>query len=221
MPAKGSSYATAARHEAQQILAHAPFHVGPARAPAPLAGLLHAIGRGLDDAFGKPTAWVWEHTVVSLHGAIGNWAWLLLAGAGLAVGGGVGVLLLGRRGVVGDEAEVAMSAAAVPDAQALERAADDAEERGAYDLAVRLRFQAGLCRLETRGIIASRLTATTDGLRARLGSPAFDRLAARHEAIAYAHDPASKEDFESARTGWRLVLEETEALTASASDKRR
>ena len=77
-----------------------------------------------------------------------------------------------------------------------------AEREADYERAVRLRFRAGLLRLDIE-------PSTTSGAAARtLRSPTFDALAARFDAIAYGHRPAGADDAAAAREGWRAVLAE-------------
>ena len=78
------------------------------------------------------------------------------------------------------------------DPDALERAADAAQERGAFDEAIRLRFQAGLLTLGDRGRLDYRPSLLTGDARRALHSDTFDRLAATFERVAYAHAPAER-----------------------------
>ncbi len=92
------------------------------------------------------------------------------------------------------------------DPSALERAADAAEARHAFDEAIRLRFQAGLLMLGERGRLAYRPSLLTGEARRELHSEAFDALAARFEQVAYAHVPADERQAADTREGWRTVL---------------
>ena len=97
----------------------------------------------------------------------------------------------------------------VEDAQmAMELVLQAQLERGDLDEAVRLRFRAGLARLEAAGVIASRLVTTTDQVRRTVHNRTFDDLATQHEAIAYAGQRASSAEAGAARVGWPLVIEE-------------
>jgi hypothetical protein len=92
------------------------------------------------------------------------------------------------------------------DPRALERAADAAEARHAYDDAIRLRFQAGLLMLGERGRLAYRPSLLTGEARRELHSETFDELAAHFEQVAYAHAAADEHLAADAREGWRAVL---------------
>jgi hypothetical protein len=96
------------------------------------------------------------------------------------------------------------------DPDVLERRADDAERRGELEHALRLRFRAGLLRLDGRGAIRWRPSITTGEVRRRLSSDRFDGLATRFEEVTYGEQPAAAPDLEDARAGWRRVLEEVD-----------
>jgi hypothetical protein len=88
----------------------------------------------------------------------------------------------------------------------LERLAEEAERRGEHEAALRLRFRAGLLRLDARGAIEYRPSLQTHEVAVTLGSEAFDRLAAGFDDVVYGERPASAEDVEAARRDWEAVL---------------
>jgi uncharacterized protein DUF4129 len=88
----------------------------------------------------------------------------------------------------------------------LERLAEEAERRGEHEAALRLRFRAGLLRLDARGAIEYRPSLQTHEVSATLGSEAFDRLATGFDEVVYGERPARAEDVESARRDWEAVL---------------
>ncbi len=88
----------------------------------------------------------------------------------------------------------------------LEREADRAERDGEWERAVRLRFRAGLLRLDDRRVIAYRPSLTTGEVARSVGSPAFREVGERFDAIAYGGRTAEREDAEHARRGWAEVL---------------
>jgi hypothetical protein len=92
------------------------------------------------------------------------------------------------------------------DPDALERAADTAERAGRLDVAVRLRFRAGLLRLGDRGAIRYLPSVTTNEVRRVLGSEAFDELARTFDAIAYGGRDAKPPDVDAARREWPRVV---------------
>jgi hypothetical protein len=92
------------------------------------------------------------------------------------------------------------------DPRTLEREAELAERDGAWDLAVRLRFRAGLLRLDRAGALDYRPSLTTGEVAAIVDSPVFDDLGATFDAIVYGGRRAVQEDAQAARDGWALVL---------------
>jgi hypothetical protein len=90
---------------------------------------------------------------------------------------------------------------------ALERRADEAERRGDHEDALRLRFRAGLLRLDARGAIAFRPSLQTGEVARALRSDAFDRLAADFDEVVYGARPATPDDVATARREWDRVLE--------------
>jgi hypothetical protein len=204
-----SSYSNGARRQAVHILSQPPFVNKPSRIPDPLAGVLHAIGRAFDDTVGKPLGWLGRHLSVAAHDVFGRFTWLALILLALGIGVLAATLLIRRRTRIGKRDTTAVLAALTgEDAGMLEAEADAAEQRGDLEEAVRLRFRAGLARLESAGVIASRLVTTTEQVRRTVHNPTFDGLAIRHEAIAYAGQTASLTDAGSAREGWPRVIKE-------------
>lgn len=94
------------------------------------------------------------------------------------------------------------------DPDVLEREADDAERQGDLDTALRLRFRAGLVRLDAAGAIKLRPSLTTGEVRRHIRSDALHDLTAAFEAVAYAGEPAGPDDVAAARREWPRVLAE-------------
>jgi hypothetical protein len=90
----------------------------------------------------------------------------------------------------------------------LSREADEAERRGDYAAAVRLRFQAGLARLDELGAIQLRPSLTATGAVRESGIGAIGGLAHTYERIAFGGRGASAADAVAQRTGWSAVFEE-------------
>lgn len=90
----------------------------------------------------------------------------------------------------------------------LEEAADLAAERGEIGEAVRLRFRAGLLRLDEAGLIRFRPGLTSAEITDSLQSPVFESLAIRFDEIVYGHQSATAEDDEIAQNGWRDLLDQ-------------
>jgi hypothetical protein len=101
----------------------------------------------------------------------------------------------------------------VPDAATLgpaelERRALEAERDGDLDAAVRLRFAAGLLRLDAIDAIQLRPSLTSGAIGRTLHSPRYDDLASTHDAIAYGGREAAGEDATTAREEWPVVVGE-------------
>ena len=94
------------------------------------------------------------------------------------------------------------------DPAALEREADRAAAAGEWDTAVRLRFRAGLLRLDARRLIEYRPSLTTGEVAAAIVSPAFERVGADFDAIAYGGAAARRGRRGASREGWQRVLSE-------------
>jgi hypothetical protein len=92
------------------------------------------------------------------------------------------------------------------DPDGLEREADQAERRGELDRAFRLRFLAGLVRLDDAGHLTFRPSLTTREVVRKVPSPTLASLAGKLEDIVYGGRLARKDDVEAARSGWPQVL---------------
>jgi hypothetical protein len=97
---------------------------------------------------------------------------------------------------------------AVVDPDALEREAEQAERDGDLERAVRLRFRAGLLRLDRARAIEFRPSLTTTEVSRAVRSAAFDELALTFEEVAYGGRAASGPDVEEARREWPALLAE-------------
>jgi hypothetical protein len=153
-----------------------------------LTGITHWIGRVLSHA---PTLLLLLIALVAVGLAIAFIVSKVRATRGAADGGARG------REIDGSPIE---------DPAELERAADAAERAGQLDVAVRLRFRAGLLRLGDRGAIRYRPSVTTNEVRRVLGSDAFDELARTFDAIAYGGRDAEPLDVDAARREWPRIV---------------
>ncbi|MDX6703255.1 MAG: hypothetical protein QOF26_3481 [Baekduia sp.] len=186
-----------ARAQARDILAEDRFHDGHHG-----EGLLHGLFVRLGD-------WLEALTGALPGGAVSGY--LLLAVVAAATAWVVGSLIARRRrraGLgTGGAASVAAGAADLgPDE--LERRAADAERAGDLDAAVRLRFAAGLLRLDRADAIALHPSLTTGEIGRRLRSPRYDALARTHDAVAYGGRHAEDADAAAARDQWPAVVGE-------------
>jgi hypothetical protein len=189
-----------AREEAGRILAERRFHPRPP--PRPFRGILRRLG----EALAAPVRAVLR-PLGRLVPAFGTLPWHVLA---LLVVTGAGVVAYrlaqarsrprflgpGRGG------RAAMSP------EELEAEAERAEARGELEVALRLRFRAGLLRLDRLGAVPGRPGLTNAAVARTLRSRTFDALAWDFDEVVYGGRPATAGDLEEARDSWPRVLEE-------------
>lgn len=204
VPAQPSSqWQRDARDDARRILDGRRYNAP--EPPRPLRGLLRKLGEWLR-ALTRPLANLWPDiggVPAPLQG--------LLAAAVLAAAVAVATRLVRRRTAeaVGEDGRRRRGdRGASLDPDVLEREADAAEGRGDLDTALRLRFRAGLVRLDTAGAIKLRPSLTTGELRRHVRSDTLHELTAAFEAVAYAGEPAGPDDVAAARREWPRVLAE-------------
>jgi hypothetical protein len=114
----------------------------------------------------------------------------------------------GQRTILEREAAAGGTAAGTKRTKArdLSREADDAERRGDFAVAVRLRFQAGLTRLDELGTIELRPSLTATGAVRESGIGEIAGLATAYERVAFGGRGASARDAEAQRSGWSEVV---------------
>lgn len=185
------------RRQARAVLAERRFH--GAELPRPLAGPLEWIGERIDVVID----WINDAGEDAPGGPVALWT--VLAAIVLLAATLLTSTTIRRRALALDRAR----AAAVPAAEdpaVLEREAERAERDGDWERAVRLRFRAGLLRLDRRRVIVYRPSMTTGEVARALDSPAFREVGDRFDEIAYGGRPAEPDDAEHARRGWAEVL---------------
>ncbi len=221
MPVDSPSLAGQARHVARQILSQPPFSSATHRSG--VDRFFHDLGHWLSDVVGPVWRFLLHHLFhpVSheLSRAFGSWWPVPLGAVVVAAALLVGMRLARRRARVGVARTARVAVLRDEDPGELEDAADRAAEAGDYELAVRLRFRAGLARLERSGLITGRRTHTSSQLAQVLRSPTFDTLAGQLDRIVYAGQTASADDVGSARSGWpRIVSEARQAAVVGTQD---
>ena len=170
--------------------------------PRPFEGILRWLGDRLQpiaDFFDDISGWLPGGRPVAL---LLLSALVLLAALGLARGS------IRRRASAAARSARARAPARQEDPAALERDADRAAAAGEWETAVRLRFRAGLLRLDARELIEYRPSLTTGEVADAVGSPTFERVGADFDAIAYGGRPAGEQDEAASREGWERVLSE-------------
>jgi uncharacterized protein DUF4129 len=192
-----------------------------AAAPGPARARAHDIlddtryqGAGLPRPLAKPFAWVSDRIE-----AIGAWLhdrggsfpggptifWTVLSLALIAGASTITTTTIRRRAIAIERAQRA-ALPATDDPHALEREADRAQRGGDDERAVRLRFRAGLLRLDRRKVLTYRPSLTTGEVARAIDAPAFADVGTRFDEIAYGGRPAERDDAEAAERGWKDVL---------------
>lgn len=186
-----------ARAEARDILGERRFR--ETRVPRPLEGPLEWLGERLE-----PVGDLFDDLFSSTTGRI-----VLVAGL-LALIASVAYLVTRRRvasrSAAGDGTGSVGQLDRTLDPRTLERDADAAERAGDLDRALRLRFLAGLLRLDARGAIRLRPWSTSGTVARLLGDRCFDDLAVTFDAVVYGARAASPSDVATAREQWPRVL---------------
>ncbi len=179
------------RAEARDVLAEDRFQTD---SPRPLKGFFEWVADllpsfdWLDDLIPGPPGVTW----LALAAIIGVLAWVL-----------------GRRTLTRriDTSEAAQAAEAPrDDPRTLERLAAEAEAAGEFEKALRLRFRAGLLRLDAHGAIVYRPSISTREVSRKLRSQDFDALALTFDDVVYGGRAAEDADVEEARSRWREVV---------------
>jgi hypothetical protein len=190
--------AAVAREQARAILSQ-PRYRGSS-VPRPLHGALVWVGEKLAPV-ARPFHWLGRH----LPGGDAT-VWAILAGLVIFIAVLIAGHAAGRRG--GRRLEQLESERLPSDAgpAQLERAADVAERSGDHELALRLRFRAGLLRLARARIIPLPDSVTSGQVRRLLRLSEFDALARTHDEVVYGGREASADDVAVARESWPQVV---------------
>jgi hypothetical protein len=196
-----------ARDAARDILGRGEFR--PERQPRPLEGVLRWIGDRLDDVL-RPIGDALEDAFAPLFRILPG-GWGVALGIAILVGAAaLAVWLVARQAVrpAPPSPGTAAAGTTVDDPDDLERQAAAAASAGDFALAVRLRYRAGLVRLDRAHAIRLRASSTTTTVSRTLGSPRFDRLADDFEIVTYGARPGSIEQADTAAREWPRVLDE-------------
>ena len=190
----------AARRMARDILTDPRYH--PRRAPRPFAGFFRRLGELIVDPIVR-----FFRGIGDVLPSVGSAPWLLLAAAVVIVAVVITVKLSSARGR--QRFGLARSAHDEDglDPEELERRAEEAERRGDLDVALRLRFRAGLVRLDDAGVVRLRPGLTNSAVSRVLRSPRFDELAGDFDEVAYGGLPATAAQVATARTAWPTLVE--------------
>jgi hypothetical protein len=184
---------------AEEILSDRRYH--PRQPPRPFAGFFRRLGELIVDPLIRLFRWIGD-----LLPDVGSVPWLVLAAAVVIVAVVVTVRLSARRGHRRFAAGAALLEEEGLDPDELERRAAEAERRGDLDAALRLRFRAGLGRLDEAGVVRLRPGLTNTAVSRVLRSRRFDALAVDFDEVAYGGRAATEADVAAARSGWPEVL---------------
>lgn len=168
--------------------------------PRPLRGVLRWIGERAQDV-GEPVG----DLLSTPAGAVTAVA-VVLVGAAILAG-----MAARRRNRTHEAAEVRRRRAHRADPAALDREAVAAERDGDLSTAVRLRFRAGVLRLEEAGAVAVRADTTTRRVVASVPSPALAALGRTFDEVAYGGRAAAADDVDAARREWPSIVARAEA----------
>jgi hypothetical protein len=187
------------RARARQILDERRFR--GSSVPRPFAGIVRWLGKRL-----QPVADFFSDLALRVPGG-GALLWGILAGLVILAAAGLSRISINRRAAAAARAARAEERER-EDPRELERAADRADAAGEWERAVRLRFRAGLLRLDARHVLEYRSSLTTGEVAAALSLPAFHRVGSDFDAIAYGGREAHEQDARASREGWERVLEQ-------------
>ena len=195
---------TGARDRAQDILGGRDYR--EPEVPRPFQGILETLGDWLSPLEGVVN-WLGDRWP-----SAGSPAWWILAVIVFLAAIGITSLLIVRR----SRRSVARAAThhdvtKGDDPSELERNADDAEARGDLEAAIRLRFLAGLLRLDRARVIDFHPWITSGQVARTLHSDAFDGIAATFDRVVYGRRTAEPNDAAASRSGWARVLQDARA----------
>ena len=190
----------ATRASAEDILAERRFR--GADSPRPLRRLLEWIGERLNPLTDRVSS--------AADRAPGGerWFWLVVAAVVVVAVAFVSARTARRRAAAIEAVATSRVRAGRERPADLERAADEAERDGDWERALRLRFRAGLLRLDEARVLPFRESITMGEVARRLRSRDFDGLARMFDEIVYGRRAARADDASAARDGWRRVLAE-------------
>jgi hypothetical protein len=197
------------RAEARDVLAESRFH--ETDVPGPFRGVFEWIGDRLPD-IDVPLDWL-DDLLPGGRSVV----WIVLGGLLAGLAWFVARRFLTSRIRASTEAEQALVAARDEDPRALDRRADAAEAAGDLEAALRLRFRAGLLRLDARGAIEFRPSISTYEVRRALRSDDFDALAATFDDVVYGGRPPATDDLAAARERWPAIIKGSDPSTKAAT----
>jgi hypothetical protein len=146
--------------------------------------------------------------VVWLFGLFGSSGFGIVGPIVLVVLVSIGIWVLARRRVreIERRATIERILELGNDPDELETRAWEADERGDHAEAIRLRFVAGLLRLDQEGAIDFYPGLSNGSISAELADPGFDRLADQFDRVVYGRRPVGPVDSARAASDWTALL---------------
>lgn len=171
--------------------------------PRPFEGVLETLGDWLSPLQGL-LDWLRD-----LWPGAGSPTWWILAGVVFLAAIAIATLVIARRSRRSvTHAAVHHGVSRGDDPNELERRAAEAEGNGDLETAIRLRFLAGLLRLDRARVIEFHPWLTSGQVARTLRSDSFDDIAATFDRVVYGRLRPEPNDAADSRTGWARVLEE-------------
>ncbi len=195
--------ADAARAQARDILSQSEYR--PSRVPQPFRGVLRQLGRLLRPVI-EPVERLIDRIADAIPGGRST-LWTILGLAVLLIAVLVTrYLIRGRtRGEASRRKWSTAEGSESPDE--LERRAELAEHTGDLERAIRLRFLAGLLRLDLAGVVRFRPSITGREISRKVRSETFDDIASDFDEIVYGRREPAIDDVRASRLGWKHILE--------------
>ena len=194
------------RQAAGRILSESRFQ--PPKPPRPLAGAIRQLGRWLEPVVRPLARWLAPVGRLLLAVYRNTLAMAVVGLLVVALAAATTARMVKRRshGALADGEGAIGGRRQDPDA--LEREADAAEAAGDLDRAFRLRFLAGVLRLDRAGVLRYRPSLTTGELVRTVRSDTLPGLAAAFDQIAYGGRHPAPDDVARAKQDWPRVLQE-------------
>lgn len=183
-----------AREQAREILSGRGYQ--ESEVPRPFKGVFRWLGDRVEDV-GDWFADAFDDVAKALPGGAVS-LWIMIAALAIALTAFAARHLIHRRARLTRTS--APRRAPQLDPRELEREADAAERAGDWERAIRLRFRAGVLRLDLG------VSSTTGEIAAELHSPVFDAVGEDFDEIVYGGRPASESDAVAARERWKELV---------------
>ncbi len=187
------------RETAERILSQRAYAESP---PGVFSRLLDWLAELFDIDLPSPESAVSDVDPAGLAGL----RTLLIVLAILALVAWGATYIIRRRTALRIAATGSSKAKAEVSANDLDRRAAEAARRGEYAEALRLRFEAGLIRLERRGVLSDHATRTSGEVADAVHLAEFDRVAGTFDAVVYGRRPAAKADDDFSASAWPVIV---------------